>query len=138
MKIQAADQSLLGVAHAVGQVLDYPDSKLSEVVKTLRSDASSLLVRLAEHLREPNLDVSAFLTDLREGAVSLLAKAIEAGEDPENEIAFMVQNAKNNLADLLEYYADQVQGESDLKKLLTHPALTVIAKATLEAVGAAK
>ena len=138
MKIQAADQSLLGIAHAVAQVLDYPDSKLSEVAETLRSDASSLLARLAEHLRRPNLDVNELLTDLREGTVSLLTKAIEAGENPENEIEYMVQNAKNNLAALLEYYAEQVQGGLDLKRLLTHPALTGVAKATLEAVGAAQ
>ena len=138
MKIQAADQSLLGVAHAVAQVLDYPDSKLSEVAETLRSDASSLLARLAEHLREPNLDVNELLTDLREGTVSLLAKAIEAGENPENEIDFSVRNAKENLALLLEYYAGELQGEGVIQKVLTHPAVTSFAKATLEAVGAAK
>ncbi|UCD58601.1 MAG: hypothetical protein JSV16_05705, partial [Candidatus Hydrogenedentota bacterium] len=43
MKIQAAEQSMLGAAHAVAQVLDYPDSKLHDAVSELRTDASSLL-----------------------------------------------------------------------------------------------
>ncbi len=135
MKIQAAEQSLLGVAHAAAQVLDYPDSKLHDVVSELRDDGSSLLNCLAGHLRAPRLDVSAFSAELREGIVGLLAKAVEAGENPENEIDFMVGNAKENLAALLEYYAEELKSGGDLKKVLTHPALTGLAKATLEAVG---
>jgi len=138
MKIQAADQSLLGVAHAAAQVLDDPDSKLHDVADMLRSDASSLLSCLAEHLRRPNLDVQELLTDMKAGVINLIAKAVEAGENPENEIDYMVQNAKNSLATLLEHYAEALQGEIDLKRLLTHPTLTGLAKATLEAVGAEK
>lgn len=136
--IQAAEQSLLGVAHAAAQVLDYPDSKLHDVVSELRGDASSLLSSLAGRLRAPRLDVRAFSDELREGIVNLLSKAVEAGENPENEIDFMVGNAKENLAALLEYYAEELQSEGDLKKVLTHPALTGLAKATLEAVGVAR
>ena len=138
MKIQAADQSLLGVAHAVAQVLDYPDSKLHDAVAELRGDASSLLNSLANSLREPKLDVGSLLAEMKEGIVGLIAKAIEAGENPENEIDFSVQNAKENLALLLEYYAKELHGGDGLKRLLTHPAITGIAKATLEAVGAAR
>jgi len=135
MKLQAAEQSLLGVAHAVAQLLDYPDSKLHDVVEELRGDASSLLNSLAGRLREPDLDVAGFFSELNAGILDLLSKAIEAGENPENEIDFSVQNAKQNLATLLEYYASELQGGSGLKKLLTHPPLRDIAKATLEAVG---
>jgi radical SAM superfamily enzyme YgiQ (UPF0313 family) len=138
MKLQAAELSLLGVAHAAAQVLDYPDSKLHDVANELRGDASSLLNSLADRVRQPNLNVNAFLTELKEGVVGIVAKAIEAGENPENEIDFSVRNAKENLAILLEYYAKELQGEGALKKVLTHPAVTSFAKATLEAVGAAK
>ena len=138
MKIQAAEQSLLGVAHAVAQVLDYPDSKLHDVVNEIREDASSVLTTLATHLRQPELDVSAVLKELKERIAELGSKTIEAGENPENEISFSVQNAKQNLATLLEYYAKELQGEDSLKRLLTHPALTGFAKATLEAVGVSK
>jgi hypothetical protein len=135
MKFQAAEQSLLGVAHAVAQVLDYPDAKLSDTVKELRNDASSLLLSLAERLRKPSLDTGEFLTELKDGVVGLLSKAVEAGENPENEIDFSVQTAKKNLAVVLEHYADQLQNGKSMKKLLTHPALTSFAKATLDAVG---
>jgi len=135
MKVQAADQALLGVAHAVSQVLDYPDSKLHETVDDLRSDASSLLTSLAARLREPKLDVRATLAELQEGIIDLIAKAVEAGEDPANEIDFSVNNAKENLALLLEYYAKEIQGGDGLKRLATHPALQGLAKATLDAVG---
>jgi hypothetical protein len=135
MKIQAADQSLLGVAHAVAQALDYPDSKLHDALAELRDDASSLLNVLAGQLRQPNLDVRGFSTDLKEGIINLASKAIAAGENPENEVDFMAQNAKENIAALLEYYAMELQGGNGLKKLLTHPALTRLAKATLEAAG---
>ncbi len=135
MKFQAAEQSLLGVAHAVAQVLDYPDAKLRDTVKELRNDASSLLLSLAERLRKPSLDTGEFLTELKDGVVGLLSKAVEAGENPENEIDFSVQTAKKNLAVVLEHYADQLQNGKSMKKLLTHPALTSFAKATLDAVG---
>ncbi len=135
MKIQAADMSLLGVAHAVGQVLDYPDSKLHEAADELRGDASTLLTNIANRLREPRLDARALLAELKEGVVDLIAKAIEVGENPGNEINFSVQNAKENLALLLEYYANEIQGGSGLMKLATHPALQGLAKATLDAVG---
>jgi len=137
-KIQAAEQSLLGVAHAIGQVLDFPDSKLHGEVKELRDDASSLLTGLAAHLRQPNTDVGALASDLNTGILNLLSKAIAAGEDPENEISFMVQSAKENLAALLEYYANELKGGDGLEKILTHPALTGLAKTTLELAGAAK
>ncbi|UCD58602.1 MAG: hypothetical protein JSV16_05710, partial [Candidatus Hydrogenedentota bacterium] len=107
-------------------------------VSELREGASALLTCLADHLRRPHLELAECFTDLKEGIVDLLSKAIEAGENPENEIDFSVQNAKENLAVLLEYYAKELQGGTDLRKLLTHPALTGFAKATLDAVGAAK
>jgi radical SAM superfamily enzyme YgiQ (UPF0313 family) len=135
MKIQAAEMGLLGVAHAVAQVLDYPDSKLHDTVNELRSDASGLLTSLAARLREPKLDVRSMLAELKAGIVDLVAKAIEAGENPENEIDFSVENAKENLALLLEYYAKEIQGGDGLKRLATHPTLRGVAKATLEAVG---
>jgi haloalkane dehalogenase len=135
MAILAADQALLGVAHAVSQVLDYPDSKLHGVVDDLKGDASSLLTSMADKLRQPKLDVRDLLSDLKDGVIDLIAKAVEAGENPENEIDFSVQNAKENLALLLEYYAKEIQGGDGLKKLLTHPALQGLAKETLEAVG---
>jgi len=135
MKIQAAEQSLLGVAHAVAQVLDHPESKLHDTVNELRGDVTSLLTTLAGRLRQPNLDVREFFGDLKEGMLDLLSKAVEAGENSENEIDFSVQNAKENLAVLLEYYAKQVKGGEGLKKLLTHPKLRDYAKATLETVG---
>ena len=69
-----------------------------------------------------------------EGVLGLLSKSVAAGEDPENEIDFSVQDAKGKLADLMEYYAKQIEGGNGLKRLLTHPALTSFAKATLEAV----
>jgi haloalkane dehalogenase len=134
-KIQAADQSLLGVAHAVAQVLEYPESKLHAAVEELRIDASSLLKTLAGQIREPKLDASLFLATLGKGVTQLLSKAIEAGENPENEIDFSVQTAKSNLAELLEYYAGEIEGGSGLKKVLTHPALRSIARTTLKAVG---
>ena len=138
MKIQAAEQSLLGVAHAVGQVLDYPDSKLHGAVGELRGDASSLLNSLAGRIREPELDVAGLFSELSGGILGLISKAVAAGENPENEIDFSVQEAKENLALLLEYYAKEFQGGSGLKKLLTHPALTGLAKTTLEAAGVAE
>jgi radical SAM superfamily enzyme YgiQ (UPF0313 family) len=133
MKIQAAEQSLLGVWHAAAQVLDYPDAKLHEVVDEIRQDASALLTSLAAQLREPNLNVGSLAVTLKEGIGDLVSKAITAGENPENEISFSVGQAKENLAVLLEYYAEQLQGGDGLKKLLTHPPLRDIAKATLEA-----
>ncbi len=138
MKVEAAEQSLLGVAHAAAQVLDLPDSKLHETVGELKNDASALLHSLAKQLREPRMDVHELLGDLKEGVTNLLVKAVAAGEDPENEIDFSVQNAKDKLAVLLDYYATQLQGGNGLKKILTHPSVTGFAKATLEAVGAAK
>ena len=66
--------------------------------------------------------------------MDLLSRAVEAAENPENEINFMFQNAKESLADLLEYYAKQARGEDTLKKPLTHPPLFDLAKETLEAV----
>jgi hypothetical protein len=93
------------------------------------------LTTLAGRLRQPNLDVREFFGDLKEGMLDLLSKAVEAGENSENEIDFSVQNAKENLAVLLEYYAKQVKGGEGLKKLLTHPKLRDYAKATLETVG---
>jgi len=136
MKLRGAEQSLLGVAHAAAQVLDYPDSKLHDVATELRAGASSLLTSLAAKLREPTLDVSNLLTELQTGLIDLIAKAIEAGEDPENEIDFSVRNAKENIATLLEYYADELQGGSGLQKILTHPSLTEIARATIEVASA--
>jgi hypothetical protein len=137
MKIQAAEQSLLGVAHAVAQVLDYPDSKLHGVVEEFRGDAASLLTSLAKGLRQERTDLPALLEELKDGVIGLASAAIEAGENPENEINFSVQNAKENLAVLLDYYADQLKGGDGVKKLLTHPKLTGLAKATLEAAGIA-
>ena len=136
MKFQAVEQSLLGVATEVAQILETPDSKLNDVVSELRDDASSLLVSLAEQLRRPNLDVNDFVTELREGIIDLISKAVEAGENKENGINLPIQNAKENLAALLEYYAKELQGGEGLKKLLTHPSLYGLAKTTLEAVSA--
>jgi len=136
MKIQAAEQSFLGVWHAAAQVLDYPDAKLHDVTRELRQDSSSLLISLAGRLREPNLDVQATLTELKEGITGLISKAIAAGEAPQNEIDFNVAQAKENLALLLQYYAEQVQGGDGLKKLFTHPPLRDLAKITLEVVSA--
>lgn len=130
-KIHAAEQSLLGVAHAMAQALEYPDSNLRKVKDELSKDFHSLLIGLANHLREPHLDIVEFLSDLKDGVVNLLVKAVEAGENPENEIDFMAHNAKENLAALLEYYAKEIQGGSGLKKLLKHPALAGFAKTTL-------
>jgi radical SAM superfamily enzyme YgiQ (UPF0313 family) len=138
MKIKAADQSLLGVAHAIAQVLDFPDSKLHDVVSELRDDSSLLLNSLADHLRRPSLDVKAFSEDIKEGVFNLISKAVIAGENPENEISFMVQDAKENLATLLEHYGNRLRDGDDLKKLITHPALTHLAEATLEAIGSRK
>jgi hypothetical protein len=135
MKIQGAEMGLLGVAHAVAQVLDYPEAKLHDTVSELRDDASGLLTSLAARLREPKLDVRSMLAELKDGIVDLVAKAIEAGENPENEIDFSVESAKENLAVLLEYYAKEIQGGDGLKRLATHPMLQGVAKATLEAVG---
>ncbi|RJP17397.1 MAG: hypothetical protein C4520_16675 [Candidatus Abyssobacteria bacterium SURF_5] len=137
MKIQDAEWGLLGVAHAVGQVLDFPEAKLHDTVKELRTDASSLLHSMANHLRAPKVDVREMLGELKNGLTDLLVKAIEAGENPENEIDFSVSNAKDKMALLLDYYATQLQDGNGLKKLLTHPAVTTFAKATLEAVKAA-
>ena len=134
MKVQAAEQSLLGVAHAAAQVLYFPDSKLGEVATELRADASSLLLSMAERLRQPKLDVRAGLSELKDGLIDMVVKAVEAGENPENEIDFSVQKAKENLAVLLDYYADELQGGSGLKAILTHPALHDLAKATIDAV----
>ncbi|RJP17976.1 MAG: hypothetical protein C4520_15330 [Candidatus Abyssobacteria bacterium SURF_5] len=136
MNLQAAEQSLLGVWHAVAQVLDYPDSNLHNVAKELRRDASSMLADLATQLRKPKLNSAEALAKLKEGIVELAAKAIAAGEDPQNEIDFNVQQAKENVALLLEYYARRLQGGDGLKKLLTHPPARDFAKATLDAVAA--
>ena len=68
--------------------------------------------------------------------IDLIAKAIEAGENPKNEVDFSVQNAKENVAVLLEYYADELQGGTGLQKILTHPALTEITRATIEVASA--
>ena len=138
MKIQAAEQSLLGVAHAAGQVLDYPDSKLHDAAAELRSDAVSLLTSLADRLRQPKLDVAAFSSTPGTGIIDLLSRAVETGENPENEIEFSVQDAKENLAVLLEYYAKEIAGEGGLKRLLTHPPLFDLAKEKLEAATSAK
>jgi haloalkane dehalogenase len=136
MKFQAVEQSLLGVATEVAQMLETPDSKLHDAVSELRDDASSLLVSLAERLRQPNLNVNDFVTELRGGIVDLISKAVEAGENPENGINLPIQDVKENLAALLEYYAKELQGGEGLKKLLTHPSLYGLAKTTLEAVSA--
>jgi len=136
MKIQDAEMALLGVAHAATQVLDYPESKLHETVSDLRRDASSILKSLADHLRQPRVDVPAMLSEAGAGLTALLAKAVEAGEDPENEIDFSVQNAKEKLAVLLDYYAQGLEGGNGLKELLTHPAVAGFAKDILEAVTA--
>jgi hypothetical protein len=135
-KVQAAEQSLLGVAHAVAQVLEYPDSKLHDVARELRDDAASLLNSSANQLRQPQLDLSTALAELKHGILGLVTKAVSAGENPDNEVSFMVQSAKESLADVLDHYAAQLKGEVDMKRLLTHPTLTYLAKATLEAVGA--
>jgi hypothetical protein len=137
MKIEGAEQALLGVAHAVGQVLDLPDSKMHDTVRELRDDASAVLRTVADHLREPSLDVNGLVADVKERIVNLVAKAVEAGEDPANEVDFAVSNAKEKLAVLMDYYAGQLQGGAGLKKLLTHPGVTTFAKATLKAVSAA-
>jgi haloalkane dehalogenase len=134
MKIQDAEMALLGVAHAVTQVLDYPESNLHATVAELRDDTSSILQSMAQHLRQPKLDLPEMLSETGAAIAALLAKAVEAGENPENEIDFSVQNAKEKLAVLLDYYAQQMQGGNGLKELLTHPALAGFAKATLEAV----
>ena len=135
MKIQTAEQSLLGVAHAAAQVLDFPESKLHDAAGELRDEASAALTSLAGKLRKPKLDARDSISQIKEGLLGLVCKAIEVGEEPENEIDFSVQNAKKSLAALLEHYAEELQGGSGLKKLLTHPALRSIAEATLEAVG---
>jgi len=136
MKLQGAEQALLGVALAVGQVLDFPDSKLHDTIADLRGDASSLLTSLAGRLRKPKLDVAGLLGEFGGGVVDLLAKAVAAGEDPENEIDFSVREAKENLAILIEYYAGILKDGDDLKKLLTHPPLRDLAKATIEIIAA--
>jgi hypothetical protein len=69
------------------------------------------------------LNVKDFITELKEKTMDLISKAVDAGENPENEINFHVQNAKDNLAALLVYYAKELQGGDGLAKLLTHPAL---------------
>jgi len=134
-KVEAAELGLLGVAHAVAQVLDYPDSKLHDAVGELSEGASELLTNIAERLRSPKLDVRALFSELQEGVVGLIVKAVEAGEDPENEIEFSVRAAKENLALLLEYYAKEIQGGQGLKRLATHPALRGFASDTFEAAG---
>ncbi len=134
MKIQAAEQSLLGVAHAAAQVLDDPDARLHGAVRELRDDASALLESLANSLRTPALDTQKFLSTAFSGIADILAKAVAAGEDPDNEIDFMVQNAKEQLATLLEHYARELQGGDGLPKPLTHPALRGLAEKAFEAV----
>jgi len=138
MKIQTTEQSLVGVALAATQVLDFPDSKLGGAIEGLRADAASSLNSLAGKLRRPRLDTSESISDLKEGILGLLSKAMDTAEAPENEINFMVQNAKENVAVLLEYYAGQVRGEGVLKKPLTHPPLFDLAKETLEAAAPAE
>jgi haloalkane dehalogenase len=132
MKVQTAEQSLLGVAHAAAQVLEYPDSNLHSAAGELRDGSSARLNSLASNLRQHNLDVREFAGGLKDGILGLLSKAVGAAENPENEIDFMMQNAKENLALLIEYYANESQGGSGLKKLQTHPPLAGIAKAVLE------
>lgn len=132
MKLQSAEQSLLGVAVEIAQKLESPDSKLHEVAGELRDDASSLLISLAGRLRRPNLDVNDFMNELRVKTMSLISKAINAGENPENEINLPIQNAKENLAVLLEHYAKELKGGAGLKRLLTHPSLYGFAKDMLK------
>jgi len=136
MKIQAAEQALLGVAHATGQVLDDADSTLHTAVGELRDDASSLLMQLAGNIRKPTLGVSTSIQGLKKGTIDLLAKAIETSENPENEISFMASNAKENLAALIEYHAENLRDGSGLKRLATHAPLAGLANETLEAVDA--
>lgn len=133
MKLEAAEQSLLGVAVAVAQALENPEAKLHEVAGELRDDASSLFISLAGHLRRPKMDVNAATAELKEGVIGLLAKAIETAEDPAYGVSSSVEKAKENLADLLEYYAEELQGGNGLKRLLTHPPLTGLAEAVLSA-----
>jgi len=132
MKFQAVEQSVLGVAIEAAKALENPDSKLHGAASELREDASSLLVTLAGHLRQPNLDVSDLADELRKGIGGLISKAVETGEDPENGINLPLQGVKENLALLLEYYTEELQGGEGLKKLLTHPPLYKIAKSTLD------
>ena len=136
MKLQGAEQALLGVALAVGQVLDFSESKLHDTIADLRGDASSLLASLAGRMRAPKLDVAGLLGEVGGGMVDLLAKAVAAGEDPQNEIDFSVKDAKENVAILLEYYAGILKDGDDLKKLLTHPPLRDLAKTTIEIIAA--
>lgn len=133
MKHQAAEQALLGVAHAIGQVLDDSDAKLHGAVSELRNDGSSILQTLAEQLRKPRLDTGSLLEKLKTDVIDSLTGAMSVAEDPENEISFMVQNAKDNVAGLLEHYAERTKGGKELKKPLTHPELFDIAEPILEA-----
>jgi hypothetical protein len=132
MKIQHAEQSLLGVAHAAAQVLEYPDAKLHDQVGELRDQASSLLKTAADRLRAPNTAVVNSLGELKKGAGTLVGNAIEAAENPENEISFMLQNAKENLAVLFEHYAKQLDDSDVPKKLLTHPPLWSVAQPVMQ------
>jgi len=137
MKVQAAEQSLLGIAHATAQVLDFPESKLHDAAGELRDEASAALTSLAGKLRKPKLDARDSISRIKEGLLGLVCKAIETAEEPENEIDFSVQNAKKSLAALLEYHAEQARGESDLKRPVTHPPLWSLAKETIEAAATA-
>jgi hypothetical protein len=135
MKAQAAEQSLLGVWHATAQVLDFPDAKLHDAAAELRADAVAVLTSLADHMRQPNLDVRAAAADLKDGIVDLMAKAVEIGENPDNEIDFSVKSAKEKIAVVLDYYAERLQNGGEIKKALTHPTVRGFAKAVLDAVG---
>lgn len=128
MKIQTAEHSLLGVAHAVAQVLDEPDAKLHGAKQELRNGAFSLLNSLAHKLRRPNLEPSEFLSHATAELADLLSTAVRAGENPENEVSFMVQRAKENAAVLLEHYAAEAGGQGGLKKPVTHPPIYEFAK----------
>lgn len=132
MKLQSAEQAILSVVAEIAQKLESPNSMLHKVAGELQDDASSLLFSLAGHLRQPKLNVNAFMTDFKEKASNLISKAICAGETPENEIHLPIQNAKENLAALLDYYAKELQGGDGLKRLMTHPSLYGIAKDMLK------
>jgi len=117
-------------------VLEYPDSRLHEAAGELRREASSLLNSLATKLRQPRLDVRDSLADLNDGVLGLLSRTVATGENPENEVTFMLGNAKQSLALLLDYYANEVKDGNNLKKLQTHAPLAGIAQATVEGVSA--
>jgi radical SAM superfamily enzyme YgiQ (UPF0313 family) len=134
MKVQTAEQAVVGLALAATQVLDFPEAKLHDAAKELRGEASSVLNSLAARLRRPKLDTADSISEIKEGVLGLISKAVETAENPDNEIDFMTQNAKENVATLLEYYAEQTRGEGVLPKPVTNPPLFDLAQETLEAV----